>query len=184
MPNTILPQGTCHFLQLECSSIDIINAFFRSLLKCPLRVGSVYKTAPLQPFLSFSPRVFSFLCNLSPSDILHTIWIICYYFSKKILFERQWEREREKHDWGWEGTEGEADSSLSREPDVGVDPGTLRSWPELKADALSTEPLRCPSGLLLFVFLPWGWETLFCSLLCPQSLKLGSTRGKCSINIC
>ena len=31
--------------------------------------------------------------------------------------------------------EGEADSPLSKEPDVGLDPRTLRLWPELKADS-------------------------------------------------
>jgi len=31
--------------------------------------------------------------------------------------------------------EGEADSLMSREPDAGLNPRTLRSWPELKADA-------------------------------------------------
>ena len=30
---------------------------------------------------------------------------------------------------------GEADSPLSREPNTGLDPSTLGSWPELKADA-------------------------------------------------
>ena len=37
---------------------------------------------------------------------------------------------------------GEADSSLSREPDVGLDPRTLRSWPEQKADVSPPEPPR------------------------------------------
>jgi len=32
-------------------------------------------------------------------------------------------------------SEGEADSPLSREPDVGLDPGTPGSWPEPKAVA-------------------------------------------------
>ena len=38
----------------------------------------------------------------------------------------------------WEGRaerEGEADTPLSREPDVGCNPRTLGSGPELKADA-------------------------------------------------
>jgi len=34
--------------------------------------------------------------------------------------------------------EGEADSLLSKEPDRGLDPRTLRSSPELKADAYLT----------------------------------------------
>ena len=39
------------------------------------------------------------------------------------------------------GGEGEADSSLSTEPDVGLDPRTLGSWPELKVGA---QPLSHP----------------------------------------
>ena len=44
--------------------------------------------------------------------------------------------------------EREADSLLSREPNTGFDlnPGTLRSGPELKAGALPTEPPGHPSG--------------------------------------
>ena len=43
---------------------------------------------------------------------------------------------------GVEG-EGEADSLLSREPNVGLDPRTLESGPELKAATWPTEPPRC-----------------------------------------
>ena len=42
--------------------------------------------------------------------------------------------------------EGEADSPQSREPDVGLDPRTLGSGPELKADASPAEPSRCPNS--------------------------------------
>ena len=42
--------------------------------------------------------------------------------------------------------EGEAISSMNREPNVGLDPRTPRSWPEPKADALPTEPPRCPKN--------------------------------------
>ena len=45
-----------------------------------------------------------------------------FNFLKNILFER----ERAQAGRGAEG-EGEADSPLSREPDVGLDPGTLGS---------------------------------------------------------
>ena len=45
--------------------------------------------------------------------------------------QREWENEQEG---GAEG-EGEADSPGSREPDAGLHPRTLRSWPEPKADA-------------------------------------------------
>jgi len=45
------------------------------------------------------------------------------------------EREKESMNGGGVEGEGEADSPLSREPDVGLDPRTLGSWPEPKADA-------------------------------------------------
>ena len=48
--------------------------------------------------------------------------------------------EREHERWG----QGEADSFLSREPDVALDPRTLRSWPVLKTDASPTESLEHP----------------------------------------
>ena len=53
------------------------------------------------------------------------------------------EREREQVGGGAEG-EGEADSPLSREPYVGLDPRTLSSSPELKADTSPMEPPRFP----------------------------------------
>ena len=50
--------------------------------------------------------------------------------------ETEWERERETA-WAGGGAEGkeESDSPLSREPDPGLNPKTLRSWLKLKADA-------------------------------------------------
>ena len=57
-------------------------------------------------------------------------------FFKKNIYLFIWERGRERAQVG-EGAEGEgeADFPLSREPDAGLDPKTLRSWPEVKADA-------------------------------------------------
>ena len=63
---------------------------------------------------------------------------------KKTLFLKKiylfiLEREREHMCVRWGGGEGEresqADSTLSTEPDAGLDPRTLRSRPELKARA-------------------------------------------------
>ena len=51
-------------------------------------------------------------------------------FFLKILFI--WEREHAGAEAEAEG-EGEADSPLSREPNAGLDPRTLRSWPEPKS---------------------------------------------------
>ena len=48
-----------------------------------------------------------------------------------------------------QGEEGEAGFPLSREPNAGLDPRTLGSWHEPKADAWPTEPPRC---LLVFFF--------------------------------
>ena len=53
------------------------------------------------------------------------------------------ERERENNH---SEAQGEADSPLSREPDSGLNPRTLRSQPEWKADAQLDEPPRCPLG--------------------------------------
>ena len=52
---------------------------------------------------------------------------------------------------GAEG-EGEADSLLSREPNIGLGPRTVRSRPELKADAQLTESPKCPNLLIVFYF--------------------------------
>ena len=43
---------------------------------------------------------------------------------------------------GAEG-EGEVDSPVSREPDVGLNPTTQELGPELKEDIVPTEPLKC-----------------------------------------
>ena len=56
----------------------------------------------------------------------------------KILFIYLFVRERERvlcpYKQGEQQAEGEADSLLSKEPDAGLNPRTLGSWPELKAD--------------------------------------------------
>ena len=48
---------------------------------------------------------------------------------------------RHEHEWGGEG---EAGSPLSPEANARLYPRTPGSWPELKADALSTEPPKHP----------------------------------------
>ena len=70
------------------------------------------------------PRNFYFSIGMSES--LKAFLKISYLF----IWERMRAREITE---GEEG--GEADSPLSSEFDVGLDPRTLRSWPELKADA-------------------------------------------------
>ena len=64
-------------------------------------------------------------------------WLFLWFlplFLNFLLFKRFCLLERERECACTEG-EGEADSLLSREPDTGLDPGTLRSCPEPKADA-------------------------------------------------
>ena len=53
------------------------------------------------------------------------------FFKRFCLFERE-----KEHKWQEGVAEGEreADSLLSREPDMGLEPRTLRLWPELKTD--------------------------------------------------
>jgi len=61
----------------------------------------------------------------------------CIFFFLKIylfIWESENEREREST-WEGGGSEGEAGSPPSREPDAGLDPGTPGSWPEPKAVA-------------------------------------------------
>ena len=67
-----------------------------------------------------------------------------------ILFERERAREREIA-WAGGGAEEEADSSLSREPNVWLNPRTPGSRAELKADAYATEPPRHPSFLIILM---------------------------------
>ena len=61
------------------------------------------------------------------------------------MWEHKW--------WGEAGGEREAGFPLSREPDVGLDPRTLRSRPELEADASLTKTPRHPIMLLIIVAL-------------------------------
>ena len=81
---------------------------------------------------------------------------IIFLFLKIIcLFERQTEHEQER-DKGRRRME--ADSLLSQEPNLGLDPRILRLWPELKSDAQLTEPPR-HTWILFFkeLFLMGTW---------------------------
>ena len=60
--------------------------------------------------------------------------IILFNIFKKILFIYLRETVRGRAQARW-GEEREAYSPVIGEPDVGVDPGTLWSWTEQKADA-------------------------------------------------
>ena len=63
------------------------------------------------------------------------------------IWERELEREKDQRE-----EQGEKQTLHWAEPDVGLDPRTPGSWPEMKADALPTEPLKCP-GFLIYLFL-------------------------------
>ena len=67
---------------------------------------------------------------------------------------RESEKEREHEQRIGADREGEADSLLSKEPDKGLDPRTLRSRPEPKADTQPTElPKHPKKSKILFSFL-------------------------------
>ena len=68
-------------------------------------------------------------------DRLYSLLVIYFFKDFIYLFDRyrsQVGREAGGAGWGWE--EG---SLLSRETDVGLDPRTLESWPEPKAEVLT-----------------------------------------------
>ena len=75
--------------------------------------------------------------------------LITNFFLRFYLFLYLREKEHARVRTSMGGTEGEGDSPLIKESHMGLDPGTLRWWPELKADAQPTEPPRCPLILIL-----------------------------------
>ena len=66
-------------------------------------------------------------------------FFLTFFITVLFIYLRKSEQEGERA-----GAEGEADSSLGRKPNAGLDPTTLGSWPELQADASTTEPPRSP----------------------------------------
>ena len=59
--------------------------------------------------------------------------------------------EREEHEQGkGEGGEWQAGSLLSREPDTGLNPGTLGSWPEPKGRSLMDWAIQAPLLRIFF----------------------------------
>ena len=62
-------------------------------------------------------------------------WVITlHYFHLFIKDWLIWQRENERAQTGG-AEEGEAGFLLSKDPDMGLNPRTLESWPEPKADA-------------------------------------------------
>ena len=70
------------------------------------------------------------------------------FFLRFYLFDTEKETAREGTQAEGVG-EGEAGSPLSREPNVGLDPRTLGSQPEPKADASPTKPPRRHNNVLV-----------------------------------
>ena len=65
-----------------------------------------------------------------------------FFFLRFYLFIHETQRERQRH-------RQREKQVPCREPDVGLDPGTLGSCPEPKADVLTAEPPRCPRTMFL-----------------------------------
>ena len=82
------------------------------------------------------------------SEIIFFKYFIYLFDTEREITSRQRGRQRERE---------EAGSLLSREPDVRLDPRTLRSWPELKAEALThcatQVPRRSTFLKILFIYL-------------------------------
>lgn len=66
--------------------------------------------------------------NISLKQFI-TLQISALFLKKNYLFTWERETEREHEQWGGAEGEGEEDFPLSREPHMGLDPKTLRSWP-------------------------------------------------------
>ena len=82
---------------------------------------------------------------------MNTTFAYCFLFECflsffKILFICSWETQREPE------TQAEGEAGSHGEPDVGLDPRTRGSRPELKAD---TQPLSHPGVLWLFSLRTW-----------------------------
>jgi len=79
------------------------------------------------------------------------------FFFKDFIYLCERERMRERA-WERGGSEGEADSLLSREPDAGLNPGTPGPRPEPKAVAQPTEPPRRPRNVNFKVYKSSGHQ--------------------------
>ena len=99
------------------------------------------------------------------SCLLFYFFILFFFFFKDFiyLFDRQ--RSQVGREAGREREE-EAGSLLSREPDAGLDPKTLGSWPEPKAEALTHWATQVPQRFFSFSF-----------EIIPNSLKSFTKRG-------
>ena len=120
-------QENSFFAHAAYNNLDLIIPALHSL--CLPKFNS-YSTSLTKPSL-INPTRISLSCgaNKPLSMTLTTLLFKIFY-----LFIWQRQRQREHKQWGCQG-EGEVSSLQSRDPDAGLDPRTLRSWPEPKADA-------------------------------------------------
>ena len=101
---------------------------------------SLFLSNPPSCLVSFTGLPYSskaLLHSLSSSPLFF-IGFFLFFFFRFYLFI--WERERERE---------QAARGMSRY-NAGLNPRTLGSWPELKADAQPTEPPRCPHRLFSY----------------------------------
>ena len=127
---------------LNSKRIVISLWVFAALLRKPQRSSSPdFNQSAIFLNPSNRNRVCSDIKELQVKMLLCTELLTGSFFLK-ILFSYLTEKEHKQGEQKAE-REGEADSLLSREPDAGLHPRVLGSWPEPKADA--SEPSRRPS---------------------------------------
>ena len=96
------------------------------------------------------------ICNIVHQFFIHVSLFFFFFFKDFIyLFHRQRSHVRQRSQVAERQAEREekAGSPWSREPDAGLDPRTLGSWPEPKAEALTHWATQAPR-LRIFLFSP------------------------------
>ena len=127
--------------------VDIFSMQFYLIYRFTwLPLQSRYKTNPLKEFFyqSLYPQPSHSVTNPWQPVISSVSLLFCHYFKYFVYltYRKRMHKQGEQEAEG-EG-QGEAGSPLSREPDAGLNPRTLGSWPEPKANAELIEPPRCP----------------------------------------
>lgn len=103
------------------------TSYLTSSSKCPIHIWHYnvwYCINP--PFTHYITHKLAVLMPTSKSKFQVFFKVKYPFFKKCYLFQRKREHKHEP------GRGREADSPLSRDPDVGLNPRTLRSWPEPK----------------------------------------------------
>ena len=101
--------------------------------------------------------VFMWGCFLSPVQLCPTYLFYAVPFTIGTFFFKILLIHLREHEWGEVSeAEGEAGFPLSTEPDAGLDPRTLGSWPEPQADTLATEPPKRSKYSTFLCVTNWG----------------------------